>query len=321
MFPPAPPKVMEGASPPLRGRSPRRGHPASPQHSRDSSPNWSDVSDHSPPRLLALPQARPSLDSPLEDAPLARPGGRRSPLRGGGAPRPRGRQPKGQRDHFFRHTTLTEETAAARLEVACLVMQVAAAVTALVQGVCMAVVAGVWRRRGADGGVCVLYVHVPPGLGVYWGNEDLTPCKAAAFLPLLVAALALTLAAAHCCLLHVWRTAGRAPAATASRVYGGVTLALVALEAVLALTAALVLTEGFRQTCISFDLSLSWNEAPHTCRSNLDDRDDASQVSGTFPKLLAGLVAGWASVALTAALTVTCAVRARLCSCCRLLCV
>lgn len=200
-------------------------------------------------------------------------------------------------------------------------MQVAAAAVALVQGVCMAVVAGSWRRRGPDGGVCVLYVRVPPGLGVYWGNEDLGPCKTTALLPVLVAALALTLSAAHTCVLHVWRTGGRAPAATASRVYAGVTLALVALQTVLALTAALILTEGFRQTCISFDLSLSWNEAPHTCRRNLEDRDAAYQVNATFPKLVAALVAGWTCVALTAALSVTCAVRARLCRCCRLLCV
>lgn len=308
---------MEGASPPPRGRSPRR---ASPPHSRDSSPNWSDVSDHSPPRLLEPPKPRPSLDGPLDDAPLARPGGRRSPLRGGGGG---ARRPlRAKDDHFFKHTTLTEETAAARLEVACLVLQVLVAAAAVVQGVCMAVVGAEWRRRGSEGGKCVLYVKVPPGLGVYWGNEDLTPCRAAAFLPMLVAALALTLAAAHVCILHVWRTAGRAPAAAASRVYGGVTLALVTLQAMLALTAALLLTEGFRQTCISFDLSLSWNEAPHTCRDNLDGRDEAYGVGpDTFPRLVAALAAGWATVALTLSLAVTCAVRARLCRWCRLLCV
>lgn len=271
--------------------------------------------------MLAPPQPRPDLGVPGEEASLARPEGRRSPLRGGGAPRrPRG-QRRDEKDHFFRHTTLTEETATARLEVACLVMQVAAAAAAVVQGVCMAVVAGSWRRRGADGGVCVLFVRVPPGLGVYWGNEDLGPCKTTSFLPLLVAALALTLAAAHTCVLHVWRTDGRAPAATASRVYAGVTLALVALQTVLALAGALILTEGFRQTCISFDLSLSWNESPHTCRHNLDERDAAYQVTNTYPKLVAALVGAWTTVALTAALSVTCAVRARLCRCCRLLCV
>lgn len=312
---------MEGASPPPRGRSPRRSPPANPPHSRDSSPNWSDVEDHSPPRLLAPPQPRPGLSVSGEGAPLARPEGRRSPLRGGGTPRrPRGQHGE-EKDHFFRHTTLTEETATARLEVSCLVMQVAAAATAVVQGVCMAVVTGSWRRRGADGGVCVLFVRVPPGQGLYWGNEDLGPCKTTSLLPLLASALALTLAAAHTCVLHVWRTAGRAPAATASRVYAGVTLALVVLQTLLALAGALILTEGFRQTCISFDLSLSWNEAPHTCRRNLEERDAAYQVTGTYPKLLAALVAAWATVALTAALCVTCAVRARLCRCCRLLCV
>lgn len=199
-----------------------------------------------------------------------------------------------------------------RLEVTCLVLQVLAAAAALLQGVPLALVTAAWHHQGPD--VCPLYVSRPPGFGVHWGNEDLSPCKAAAFLPILVAALALTMATAHGCVLHVWRLAGRAPAASASKVYAGVTVALVALQVVVAMTAALVLTEGFRQTCVSFDLSLSWNETPQSCQERLRQRDASYQLTATFSRLVTGLVGGWSCVVLSAFLLVACAVRARLCS-------
>lgn len=191
-------------------------------------------------------------------------------------------------------------------------LHILAAVAAMVQGVPLALVTAAWQHQGPD--VCPLYVSRPPGFGIHWGNEDLSPCKAAAFLPILVAALALTMATAHGCVLHVWRVSGQAPAASASKVYAGVTIALVALQVAVAMAAVMVLTEGFRQTCVSFDLSLSWNETPQTCKERLRQRDASYQLPPTFPKLVGGLVGGWTCVVLSAFLLVACCVRARLCS-------
>ncbi|KAG0723773.1 hypothetical protein GWK47_041961 [Chionoecetes opilio] len=293
-----------------RGRSPL----CAPQtHSRDSSPNWSDISDHSdhsPPRILTPQPPQPLTLTPNpEFLPLetSKQGGRRSPLRGGAV-----------RKRLNRHGGLSEETSSARLEVTCLVVQVLVAVTAMVQAVPLALLTAAWQHQGPR--VCPLYVTRPPGFGIHWGNEDLAGCKAAAYLPILVACLAITLATAHACVLHVWRTAGHGPAASASKVYAGITMILVVLQVVVALTAVLVLTEGFRQTCISFDLSLSWNEAVQPCSKRLGERDAAYTISSTFGRIVAGLVGGWGCVVLSCVLLVVCAVRARLCTL-QLLCV
>ncbi|MPD06781.1 hypothetical protein E2C01_102609 [Portunus trituberculatus] len=203
-----------------RGRNPLRTHP-SPRHtplnthttrSRDSSPNWSDVSDHSPPRFTptAAPRGSPVVETRLE--------GRRSPLRGGRGRKPRGKPEGGDET----------DAATARMEMLCLSTQGLVFIFSLLQAVPMMLVTGAWQHQGPD--VCPLYVSRPPGFGIHWGNEDLAPCKAAAFLPVLVAALSVTLSVSHGCVLHVWRVAGQRPVTKSSAVYARVTVVLVLLQ-------------------------------------------------------------------------------------------
>lgn len=297
-----------------RGRNPLRTHP-SPRHtplntprrtpgsSRDTSPNWSEVSDQSPPRLITT---GPTRGSPGVQT---RHGGRRSPLRGGRGEKPQ-RNPKERED---------SDASSARMEVLCLVTQGLVCVFALLQAVPLGLVTGAWQHQGPD--VCPLYVYRPPGFGIHWGNEDLTSCKAAAFLPILVAGLSVTLAVSHGCVLHVWRVAGHKPVTASSAVYARVTVVLVLLQLLVAFTGVVILTEGFRQTCISFDLSLSWNEAPETCKKRLGDRDASYAIPNTFVRLVIGMVGGWGTSVLSAFLLVVCCVRARFCKCQLLCCV
>ncbi|KAK4313345.1 hypothetical protein Pmani_015299 [Petrolisthes manimaculis] len=164
--------------------------------------------------------------------------------------------------------------------------------------------------------VCPLFVRVPPGFHIHWGNEDMTGCYTAAFLPLIIVVLSLIFTALHYSVVRIWNE-NYMPTLAASRTLSLVTLAVTTLEAAVALTSTIILTEGFRQTCISFDLSLSWGEAPYTCRSNYNDRDFAYRLGylHTFDLILGGLVCGWILVVLTIILVFLSVTRARLCAC------
>lgn len=204
------------------------------------------------------------------------------------------------------------------MEVLCLVTQGFVCIFALLQAVPMGLVTGAWQHQGPD--VCPLYVSRPPGFGIHWGNEDLAPCKATAFLPILVAAIAVTLGVSHGCVLHVWRVAGQKPVTASSAVYARVTVVLVLLQLLVALTGIIVLTDGFRQTCVSFDLSLSWNEAPRPCKERLDDRDDAYNIASTFVRLVIAMAGGWACCIVSSFMLVASCIRARFFKC-QLMCV
>lgn len=199
------------------------------------------------------------------------------------------------------------------VEVAVLWVHVCTAAIALGGVVTLAIMATKWDYQRK---VCPLFVTVPPGFHIHWGNEDMTACYITAFLPLIIVVLSLVLAALHCSVLRTWN-GNYMPTLAASRIIGLVTLAVSTLEAALALASAIILTEGFRQTCISFDLSLSWGEAPHTCRSNYIDRDFAYRLGylHTFDLILGGLVCGWTLVVLTIILVFLSVTRARLCAC------
>ena len=110
----------------------------------------------------------------------------------------------------------------------------------------------------------------------------------------------------------MYRVKGDLP--SSSRVYGGVIVAIVTLELIISLTGVLILTEGFRQTCISFDLSLASYEIPKSCNIRLQDRDEAYEITRTFTKLVVGLVGGWGCVCVACFLLLACCVRARLCN-------
>lgn len=199
------------------------------------------------------------------------------------------------------------------VEVAVLWVHVCTAAIALGGVVTLGIMSTKWDYQRQ---VCPLFVTVPPGFHIHWGNEDMTACYVTAFLPLNIVVLSLVMAALHCSVLRTWN-GNYMPTLAASRIIGLVTLAVSTLEAALALASTIILTEGFRQTCISFDLSLSWGEAPHTCRSNYIDRDFAYRLGylHTFDLILGGLVCGWILVVLTIILVFLSVTRARLCAC------
>lgn len=199
------------------------------------------------------------------------------------------------------------------VEVAVLWVHVCTAALALGGVVALGIMSARWNYQRQ---VCPLFVTVPPGFHIHWGNEDMTACYTTAFLPLIIAVLSLVLAALHCSVLRTWNE-NYMPTLAASRTLGLVTLAVSTLEAAVALASTIILTEGFRQTCISFDLSLSWGEAPHSCRSNYNDRDFAYRLGylHTFDLILGGLVCGWTLVVLTIILVFLSVSRARLCAC------
>ncbi|XP_071522540.1 uncharacterized protein [Panulirus ornatus] len=221
------------------------------------------------------------------------------------------------RHHHFDDPTRAEaadETTTARLEVFSIVLQFIAVVTSLMVTAPMAMVASRWEYRRKR---CPLFVEVPPGFSIYWGNEDLTSCKLTAFLPVIVVLLSGTMLLSHCGLLHVWRTKGDPPPFAFSRLYSLITLAIAVVQTALALSVALTLTEGFRQTCIAFDLNLSWNEVAYSCKKNFEDRDESYGLDDlhTFNKIVTGLVGSWACSVTAILITIVYMLRSRLCWC------
>ncbi|XP_042203181.1 serine/arginine repetitive matrix protein 1-like isoform X1 [Homarus americanus] len=228
----------------------------------------------------------------------------------------RGQQHKPGQLHPSEAAKLEEEKTTARLEVFSIILHIIAAGSALTVIIPMAMVTTRWETYRK---MCPLFVDTPPTLSSHWGwgNPDMTPCNTTAFLPIMVLALSVTLLLFHLGLLHSWRTKGEPPSFAFTRLYTLVVLAIVTLETVIALAVAITLTEGFRHTCISFDLNLSWNEYIHTCNQNYDDRDQAYMLDNlrTFEKIVTGLVGSWLCGITTILLTIVYMIRSKICSC------
>ncbi|XP_053654697.2 arginine/serine-rich coiled-coil protein 2 [Cherax quadricarinatus] len=286
-----------------RDHSPRRQNV-----SRESREHRSNSRDQSPVRLTTSHQGGNSTQqSPEKHQPGRRP--RRGSHR-------RGRQHKQWEYRHPETAALEGETTTARLEVFSIILHVVALAAALSVMVPMAIVTSRWE---VERKMCPLFVNKPPGFDHRWGwgNPDKTPCNMTAFLPIIEVVLSTTLLLFHSGLLNIWRLKGEPPAFAFTRIYTLVVLAIVALETLLAFAVAIILTEGFRHTCISFDLNLSWNEYVATCKENFDDRDEAYVMNQlhTFIKIVMALVGSWINVITTVLLTIVYVTRSKICSC------
>lgn len=216
---------------------------------------------------------------------------------------------------YFDAATLEEETSTARLEVLSIVIHVIVMAASMMITIPMAQVTISWqyvRRR------CPLFVDKNPQTDVNWGNENMAPCNVTAFLPLLVAVLSACLAFFHCSILHAWRMRGDPPIVAFSKKYAIATMVITAVQAVLSLAIACTLTDGFRQTCLSFELNPWPDVRPASCREGYNDRDFSYRLQDlhTFSKIIIGLVGAWVCTVATTFLTIIYLIRAKLCACC-----
>ncbi|XP_063591629.1 repetin-like isoform X2 [Penaeus indicus] len=216
---------------------------------------------------------------------------------------------------YFDAATLEEETSTARLEVLSIVTHVIVMAASMMTTIPMAQVTVDWeyvRRR------CPLFVDNNPQTDVNWGNADMSPCNVTAFLPLLVAVLSACLAFFHCSILHAWRMRGDPPIVAFSKKYAVATMVITGVQAVLSLAIACTLTDGFRQTCLSFELNPWPDVRPASCKEGYDDRDFSYRLQDlhTFSKIIIGMVGAWICTVATIFLTIVYLIRAKLCSCC-----
>lgn len=216
---------------------------------------------------------------------------------------------------YFDAATLEEETSTARLEVLSIVIHVIVIAASMMTTIPMAQVTVDWeyvRRR------CPLFVDNNPQTDVNWGNENMAPCNVTAFLPLLVAVLSACLAFFHCSILHAWRMRGDPPIVAFSKKYAIATMVITGVQAVLSLAIACTLTDGFRQTCLSFELNPWPDVRPASCKEGYDDRDFSYRLQDlhTFSKIIIGMVGAWICTVVTTFLTIMYLIRAKLCSCC-----
>ncbi|XP_045598160.1 uncharacterized protein [Procambarus clarkii] len=290
--------------------------------SRDHSPRRNDNKhadhDQSPGRVM---HEQTLVSTPTNPSRQARGSKQRSPQKAQSGHNPglggytRGRQHK-QGEYRYPSADLEGEATTARLEVFSIVLHILVAGSALAVIIPMAMVTTRWETERKR---CPLFVDKPPGFDYRWGwgNPDMTSCKVAAFLPIIMLVLSVTLLLFHSGLLHIWRIKEEPPAFAFTRIYTLVVLAIVALETLLALCVAVVLTEGFRHTCISFDLNLSWNEYVPSCQKNFADRDEAYLLDQlhTFAKIIVALASAWFCAITAILLTIVYITRSKICSC------
>ncbi|XP_042890903.1 serine/threonine-protein kinase PRP4 homolog [Penaeus japonicus] len=215
---------------------------------------------------------------------------------------------------YFDAATLEEETSTARLEVLSITIHILVIGASMMITIPMAQVTIDWqyvRRR------CPLFVDNNPQTDVNWGNENMAPCNVTAFLPLLVAVLSACLAFFHCSILHAWRMRGDPPVVAFSTKYALATMVVTGVQAALSLAIACTLTDGFRQTCLSFELNPWPDVRPGSCKEGYDDRDFSYRLQDlhTHSKIVIGMVGAWFCTVATAFLAVVYLVRAKLCSC------
>lgn len=236
---------------------------------------------------------------------------RQSPQRANSRSR-RNRKPHVMQLKTLDRHILDAETATFRLAIMSIILHIVAIGSSLMVIIPLALISGRWQsvRR-----TCPIYVHNNIGYDVDWGNPSMATCNIVAFLPIVILVLSFFLILFHYGILHTWYTNDAIPVFALTRKYSVGTMLLTLVEAMVAWTVACMLTDGFRQTCLSFELTPAPEDRPISCRYGFDDRDETYMFKDldTFKKLMIGLSGSWLCVMTTTVMAVSALVR--VCTC------
>ncbi|XP_076039979.1 uncharacterized protein LOC143024752 [Oratosquilla oratoria] len=178
----------------------------------------------------------------------------------------------------------------------------------------MAGVAAAWENQRKR---CPMFVKATPEDNVQWGNESIAPCNYVAFMPVFIIVLSLALLVTHGSLLYNWHSNGNFPELLVTRKYSLLLLAFNFFEFILMFSVACTMTDGFRQTCLSFELSPYPENRPENCKMGFSMRDKAYSLEElhTFARFIVGMIGAWLCSIILFFITLLSAVRGKLCSC------
>merc|ERR1719376_1059758 len=124
----------------------------------------------------------------------------------------------------------------------------------------------------------------------------MVPCYFAAYVPVLTGTIALVLLFVHGGLLFHWRTHSNSSSYFLSRTYGLTLLFTNLVILLLTVTVAGLISDGLRQTCLSFTLISDMNLRPTNCQNGFDSKDLNYDIEWTYYYICLALAAAWASV-------------------------
>ena len=164
------------------------------------------------------------------------------------------------------------------------------------------------RRR------CPMYVPNIPNIDIYWGNEKMFGCNYPAYMPVVIVITSLAVILLNSGIVTSRKQSNGTSRLLYSTNYPLVMLYLLLAETAVAISIACVLIDGFRVTCLTFQLNPWPDERPPGCKEGYNDRDDAYGLHNSFAKIMASIVLSW----ITVALLVFCSfLYLRRCKCCR----
>lgn len=184
--------------------------------------------------------------------------------------------------------------------------------SALLVTVPMAVVSMNWDKYAHK---CPLYVKNNLQHDRYWGNPSMIPCYVTAYVPLVIITISLTLVFIHGGLLVYWRSKRKSAGFYTTKSFNITLLFFNLVSLLVALTVACVLTDGFRQTCLSFKLISDINFRPTSCQNGFYNLDLNYNIEWTYYYIVLAITGSWITVLLTLILFIMYVIRVGICRC------
>ena len=183
--------------------------------------------------------------------------------------------------------------------------------TSLLTTIPMGLLSGQWQMYNSH---CPLFVRATSHQQDYWGNPNMSICYLCSYLPLIVLLISLSMTIFHGSVLQAVRTKRKIPVFLKKRSYAVIMAIINSAELILAIGIAATLTDGFRQTCLSFQLSPWIQDRADSCKEGYDNRDHAYFIGNSFNRILTGVVGAWLSVIFVFQTTIIFIWRTRICS-------
>jgi len=143
----------------------------------------------------------------------------------------------------------------------------------------------------------------------------MVPCYFSAYVPVLTSTISLVLLFVHGGLLFHWRSNGHSSSYFLSRTYSLSLLFTNLATLLLAVTVAALITDGLRQTCLSFTLISDMNLRPTSCQNGYDSKDLNYDIEWTYYYICLAITGAWISVVSSAVTFTMYFIRAGICRC------
>ncbi|KAF2365779.1 hypothetical protein FHG87_003468, partial [Trinorchestia longiramus] len=162
---------------------------------------------------------------------------------------------------------------------------------------------------------CPLYVESNMQHDRLWGNPSMIPCYLSAYMPVVIMAISLTLLFVHGGLLFFWRSERRSSSFYMRRSFSLSLLFFSFVSFCVALAVACMLTDGLRQTCLSFQFISDIDYRPTNCQNGFNGLDLNYNIEGSFYYIIFAMIGAWLTVIDTILYFILCLGRAKVCSC------